>query len=69
MSVPIDLSELRAKTLGDCAHCGRPVFISQNFTRTQGRVAHLRCPITARAFSPVSSQRPSDTSGAQRWTR
>jgi hypothetical protein len=44
------LAALRGKDLGVCAACGQPVFFEQNFTGLHGRVAHVRCPITARAL-------------------
>jgi hypothetical protein len=44
---------LRGKNVGDCARCGKPVSVEQNFTRFRGRVVHLRCPIGARTPAPI----------------
>jgi hypothetical protein len=46
-----ELARLYGRKLGVCAACGRPVFVEQNFTRSRGRVVHVRCPITARTPS------------------
>lgn len=41
-----ELARERGRDLGACAACGRPVFFEQSFTRLNGRVAHVRCPIS-----------------------
>lgn len=41
-----ELAKLRGRILGDCAACGRTVYLERNFTRLRGRLLHVRCPIT-----------------------
>lgn len=53
-AVQRELAKLRGKNLGACAACGQPVFVEQNFSRFEGRVSHVRCPITAhRSRTPI----------------
>jgi hypothetical protein len=40
-----ELAKLRGRILGDCAACGHAVYFEHNFTRLNGRVIHVRCPI------------------------
>ena len=40
-----ELARLHGRHLGVCAKCGRTVYFEQNFTRFEGRVVHVRCPI------------------------
>jgi hypothetical protein len=42
-----ELAKLRGRVLGDCAACGHRVYFEHNFMRLNGRVVHVRCPITA----------------------
>lgn len=45
-----ELAKLRGRVLGTCAACGHTVYLEHNFTRLNGRVVHVRCPIrSARA--------------------
>jgi hypothetical protein len=46
--VASELAALRGKNVGACQACGRPVFLAHGFTRFAGRVAHVRCPMSAR---------------------
>jgi hypothetical protein len=41
-----ELARLRGRSLGACAACQQPVFVTQNFTRLQGRLVHERCAIS-----------------------
>ncbi len=43
-----ELAALRGRNLGPCAACGRSVYFEHNFSRSRGRVVHVRCPIGAR---------------------
>ncbi|MEA2493794.1 MAG: hypothetical protein QOJ29_1705 [Thermoleophilaceae bacterium] len=43
----------RGKNVGECARCGKPVSLEQNFTRFRGRVVHLRGPIGARTPASI----------------
>ena len=38
-------AKLHGRELGACANCGRTVYLEHNFTRFDGRVVHVRCPI------------------------
>jgi hypothetical protein len=40
-----ELAKLRGRILGDCAACGRTVYFEHNFTRLNGCVVHVRCPV------------------------
>ena len=42
-----ELARLRGRSLGACAACQQTVFVTQNFTRVQGRLVHERCAISA----------------------
>jgi hypothetical protein len=44
-----ELAELRGRILGECAACGHAVYSEHSFTRLEGRVVHVRCPITKAA--------------------
>jgi hypothetical protein len=58
-TIPDELAKLRGRQIGPCVACGRPVFFEHNFTRLQGRVVHVRCPISAgRAPSAHASLLP-----------
>ncbi|MEA2186438.1 MAG: hypothetical protein QOK16_1449 [Solirubrobacteraceae bacterium] len=41
-----ELARVRGRSLGACAACQQPVFVTQNFTRLQGRLVHERCAIS-----------------------
>jgi hypothetical protein len=41
-----ELARLRGRSVGACASCQQHVFITQNFTRVQGRLVHERCAIS-----------------------
>ena len=47
-----ELAKLLGKSVGACARCGRPVSLQQSFTRVQGRIDHVRCPVGARPAAP-----------------
>lgn len=40
-----EIARLQGRHLGACAKCGRTVYFEQNFTRFEGAVVHVRCPI------------------------
>lgn len=48
-----ELARLRGKQLGECAGCGKPVYLEQSFTSFGGRIVHLRCPIGARTAASI----------------
>ena len=48
-----ELARLRGRNLGACAACQQPVFVAQSFTRVEGRLVHVRCPISARTPSAM----------------
>jgi hypothetical protein len=53
-AVRAELAKLRGRILGTCATCGHTVYLEHNFTRLNGRVLHVRCPISsARAVSQI----------------
>ena len=43
-----ELAALRGGNLGPCAVCGRSVYFEHNFSRSRGRLVHVRCPVGAR---------------------
>ncbi len=61
-----ELAALRGRNLGPCAACGRSVYFEHNFSRSRGRLVHVRCPIGARntlTDAPASAGHDATASG------
>lgn len=58
-----ELAKLRGRILGECATCGRTVYLAHNFTRRDGQVVHVRCPITTSSTRRASPTAPVDSTG------
>lgn len=65
-----ELAKLHGRILGDCAACGRTVYLAQNFTRVHGQVVHVRCPLTTSSIRRASPTAPLASTGGDvnaRW--
>lgn len=58
-----ELAKLRGRIVGDCAACGHTVYVAHNFTRFDGEVVHLRCPITTSSSRRLSPKPPLGNTG------
>ena len=58
-----ELAKLGGRILGDCAACGRTVYLAHNFTRLHGQVVHVRCPTTTSSTRRASPTAPLESTG------